>query len=99
MPGEVIGGTPHIVTYVFPGGQCAYRALLVLRQTDLGARADVLKLQRFNRLPTEEGRSKRIETGVSTVWASRSMRQEGPWTIQELLAHMAWMASQREEPA
>ena len=99
MPGEVIGGTPHVVTYVFPDAQCAYRALLVLRQTGLGARADVLKLQRFNRLPTEEGRSKRIQTGVSTVWARRSMRQKGPWTIQELLAHMAWMASQREEPA
>ena len=35
MPGEVIGGTPHIVTYVFPDAQCAYRALLVLRRTDL----------------------------------------------------------------
>ena len=98
MPGEVIGGTPHIVTYVFPEAQCAYRALLVLRQTDLGARADVLKLQRFNRLPTEEGRSERIQTGVSTVWARRCMRQS-PSTIQELLAHMAWMASQREELA
>ena len=99
MPGEVIGGTPHIVTYILPETQFAYRALLILRQTGLGARADVLKLQRFNRLPTEEGRSERIQTGVSTVWARRSMRQKGPWTIQELLAHMAWMASQREEPA
>ena len=99
MPGEVIGGTPHIVTYILPETQFAYRAILILRQTGLGARADVLKLQRFNRLPTEEGRSERIQTGVSTVWANRSMRQKGPWTIRELLAHMAWMASQREEPA
>ena len=99
MPGKVIGGTPHIVTYRMPGTQFAYRALLILRQTGLGARADVLKLETFIRLPTKEGWSARIQTGVSTVWARRCMRQKGPSTIQELLAHMAWMASQREELA
>ena len=99
MPGEVIGGTPHIVTYILPETQFAYRALLILRQTSLGARADVLKLQSFLRFPTDEGMFGRIQTGVSTVWARRCMRQKGPSTIQELLAHMAWMASQREEPA
>lgn len=98
MPGEVIGGTPHIVTYILPETRFAYRALLILRRTPLGAGADVLKLQSFTLLPTEEGRSQRVQTGVSTVWASRCMRQGGPSTIQELLAHMAWMASKREEP-